>query len=279
MRHNHLTTSLLFIMALNLLPFGAANAENITIPEKGASPTIDRIRSDGVLTAGAAILAPWLLQNPENNEFIGPVAIIAEKTAEALNVNLEYRPTTWATLIAGLLSQKYQIAAGAILETKPRKEVIGFVNFGYSGTCYVVRPDSEIEDLAELNDADVLFLAYTGLGNGVMFHEKYPKAQMQHISPPPGYAPRIPGVLSGRGDVAAIDSPLAYWVEQEYPEARLIPAADKCITDPDLNRPIGIGYPKGDEVFANFLKQVVAANQEAINNATRQFSQPEWLNR
>ncbi len=279
MTRKHLTDGLLLTVALTALPFVTANAEDITLPEQGASPTIDRIHADGEVTAGAAILGPWLLQNPEDGEYIGPVALIAEKVAEALSVELDYTDATWDTLIAGLLAQKYQIAAGAILETKQRKEVIGFVNFGYSGTCYVVHPDSEIKDLSHLNDPDIVYLGYTGLANGTMFHDKYPKAEMQTVSPPPGYAPRIPEVLQGRGDVAAIDSPLAYWVEQEYPEARLIPSADKCLAEPDLNRPIGIGYPKGDKVFASFLAEVVAANQAAIDEATRQFSQPEWLNK
>lgn len=279
MQNNAKKPSLLLALILALFPLGALCAQNISIPPKGASPTIDRIESSGTLTAGAAILGPWLLQNPDNNKYIGPVALIARKAAQALHVKLQYTDATWDTLIAGLLARKYEIAAGAILETKARKKVIGFVNFGYSGTCYVVRPNSKIKTLADLNDPSITYLGYTGLANGTMFHKKYPKARMQTISPPPGYAPRIPGVLNGRGDVAAIDSPLAYWVKQKYPQARLIPDANKCLTHPDLNRPIGIGYPKGDKVFAKFLEQVVSANQKAIDASTRQFSQPKWLDK
>src|SRR5690606_14232623 len=143
--------------------------------------------------------------------------------------------------------------------------------------CYVVHPDSVVKSFADLNNPDLVYLGYTGLANGTMFHEKYPDTGMQTISPPPGYAPRVPEVLKGRGDIAALDSPLAFWVSKRWPQARIVPEPEDCLKNPDLVRPIGIGYTKGDEVFAQFLAEVVAANQEEIDASTLQFSQPEWL--
>lgn len=263
-------------LLLGVAPMSAI-AQEITIPEAGASPTLDAIRASGELDAGAAILAPWLLQDPNDSQYFGSVAIIASATADALGVTLKYTDATWDTLIAGLVAQKYQIAAAAILETEQRKKVAGFVTFGNAGTCFAVRPDSPITTLADLNNPELTYLGYTGLANGVMFHEKYPDTKMQMIAPPPGYGPRIPEVLNGRGDVAAIEGALAYWVQSRYPDARIIPAVDDCVTDPDLVRPIGIGYPKGDEAFATFLSSVIAANQDEIDASIRKFSQPEWL--
>ena len=263
-------------LVLAALPMRAM-AAGITIPTPGESPTIDQIRSAGKLDAGAAILAPWLLQNPADSSYFGSVALIAEAAADALHVKLDYTDATWDTLIAGLVANKYQIAAAPILETEQRKKVVGFVTFGKAGTCYAVRPDSPIKSLADLDNPKLRYLGYTGLANGVMFHEKYPDTKMQMISPPPGYGPRVPEVLKGRGDVAALDAPLAFWVHQRWPEARIIPAPKECVTRPDLVRPIGIGYPKGDKAFATFLSSVIAANQDRIDQSILQFSQPEWL--
>ncbi|HYW75906.1 MAG TPA: transporter substrate-binding domain-containing protein [Gammaproteobacteria bacterium] len=256
-----------------------AQAQAIKIPAKGQSPAIDKIESSGQLKAGAAILAPWLLQNPKNNKYLGPVAVIAQATAKALHVKLDYVGTTWDTLVAGLVARKYEIAAAPILETKPRKKVIGFVNFGSSGTCYVVRKKSPIHSLSDLNNPKYVYLGYTGLANGTMFHLKYPETRMQTINPPPGYTYRVAGVIKGRGDIAAIDSPMALWVHQKWPSVRIIPSPKQCIKHPDLLRKIGIGYPKGDKVFAHFLKQVIAANKKKIQASTMQFSQPKWLNK
>ncbi|TAL86956.1 MAG: transporter substrate-binding domain-containing protein [Candidimonas sp.] len=265
----------------SLLTFSCAavHAQTIAIPTRGESPTIDRIVSSGVLNAGAAILSPWLLQDPKTSKYIGPVALISQEVAKALNVKLEYVPATWDTLIAGLLAKKYEIAAAAILATPQREKAIGFVNFGYSGTCYVVRPNSPIKSLSDLNNPKLLYLGYVGLANGTLYHEKYPKTRMQLISPPPGYGPRVDEVLSGRGDIAAIDSPLAFWVNHKWPKAKVIPKPEDCLKHPDLNRTVGIGYPKGDKVFEKFLMEVVAANKTKIDASTEQFSQPEWLNK
>jgi ABC-type amino acid transport substrate-binding protein len=226
-----------------------------------------------------AILAPWLLQDPNDSSYFGSVDIIAKATADALGVPLKYTDATWDTVIAGLVAHKYQIAAAPILETEKRKKVAGFVTFGKAGSCFVVRPDSPIKTLDDLNNPDITYLGYTGLANDDMFHEKYPDTKVQMISPPPGHGPRIPEVLSGRGDIAAIEAPLAYWVQSLWPEARIIPAVDECVTNPDLVRSIGIGYPKGDEAFAIFLASVIAAHQGEIDDSIKKFSQTEWLDK
>lgn len=269
-----------FLLIVFLLyPFSQATAQTIKIPPKGQSPTIDRIIARGQLNAGAALLAPWLLQNPKNDKYLGPVAVIAQATAKALHVKLHYVPATWDTLIAGQVAKKWDISAAPILETKPRKKVIGFVNFGSSGTCYIVRKNSPIRSLSDLNNSKYVYLGYTGLANGTMFHRKYPETRMQMINPPPGYAPRAPGVLKGRGDIAALDSPVAFWVQKKWPSVRIIPSPKQCVNHPDLVRKIGIGYTKGDKAFANFLEQVIASERKQIQAATIRFSQPKWLSK
>lgn len=279
MNYSKLKFAGLLLVGLQACPLAHAVTQSIKIPTKGQSPSIDRIESSGQLNSGAALLAPWLLQNPKNNQYLGPVAVIAGAVAEDLHVKLNYIPTTWDTLVAGQVARKYEISAAPILETKPRKKVIGFVNFGNSGTCYVVRKNSPIHSLSDLNNSKYVYLGYTGLANGTMFHRKYPKTRMQMINPPPGYAPRVPGVLKGRGDIAALDSPMAFWVHKKWQSVRIIPSPKQCIKHPDLLRKIGIGYPKGDKVFARFLQQVIASKKKQIQTATLRFSQPKWLNK
>lgn len=254
-----------------------AMAQAIDIPAEGESPTLDRIMAAGELRAGAAILAPWLLQDPNDSRYFGSVTVVAQATADALGVKLTYVDTTWDTLVAGLLSQKYDLAAGGILETEERKKVVDFVQFDVAGTCYILRQDSPVQTFEDLNDPELLFIGYTGLANDTMFRQAYPDTRVQQINPPPGYAPRADEVLSGRGDIAAFDSPLAQWVASRWPQARLLPPAEECLQTPDLERPISLGIPKGDEVFADLLRQIVEANKERINEENLKFSQPEFV--
>jgi len=266
-----LVTTLLFSCALL--------AAQITPPKPGASPTVDRIRERGTLKAGATILAPWLLQDPNTGDYIGPAAVVAQQLAKALNVKLQYVDATWDTIVGGLVANKYDIADAALFETPQREKVISFVTFDKSGTCYVVRPDSKIHSLDDLNDPNLTYLGYTGYATDPLFHSKYPKTKMQQVSPPPGSGPRVPALLAGRGDIAPIDSPLVYWVHQKWPKTRIVPPVNKCFSHPDLVKPIGAGYPKGDKAFGKFLKQIVQANWDQIQAAKKRFSQPKWLNK
>ena len=168
------SSTLLIVVSLLCYPLISAGTQSIKIPAKGKSPTIDHIESSGVLDAGATILAPWLLQNPKTGQYIGPAAIVAQATAKALHVRLHYVDATWDTIVAGLVSHKYQIADAALFETKQRKNVIGFVTYDHSGTCYVVRPASPIHTLSDLNHSKYVYLGYTGYATGTLFHEKYP---------------------------------------------------------------------------------------------------------
>ena len=271
------TRNLLAGVLLGSFAIGGAHASEIKVPAQGESPTVDRIVSAGELRAGAAVLAPWLLQDPKDSKYFGSVTVVAQALAEALGVKLTYVDTTWDTLIAGLIAQKYDIAAGGILETDERKKVIDFVQFDSAGTCYILRQDSPIQSLADLNNSSLLFIGYTGLANDIMFHQSYPDTKMQQINPPPGYAPRADEVLNGRGDIAAFDSPLALWVAAKWPQARLLPSAQNCVLNPDLKRPISIGVPKGDEAFMNLINQIVSENAKAIGDENLKFSQPEFV--
>ena len=225
-------------------------------------PDDRQIRAAGELDAGAAILAPWLLQNPDDSSYFGSVAIIAKAAADALHVKLKYTDATWDTLIAGLVARKVPDRRGTDPgdQTAQEGRRLRHLRQGrhlLSPCALTVRSSLS----SDLDNPKLRYLGYTGLANGVMFHEKYPDTKMQMISPPPGYGPRIPEVLKGRGDIAALDAPLAFWVHKRWPDARIIPAPKDCVTNPDLVRPIGIGYPKGDKAFATFLASVIAATR------------------
>jgi ABC-type amino acid transport substrate-binding protein len=252
-------------------------AETYKVPSPGTSATVDAIKSAGELRAGAATLAPWLLQDPKDSSYIGSATVVAKALAEALGVKLVYVDTTWDTLVAGLLSKKYDIAAAGMTETDERKKVIGFVSFDSAGTCYILRKDSKIASFADLNNPSLVFLGYTGLSNDTMFHTAYPDTQMQEINPPPGYAPRADEVLKGRGDIAAFDSPLAFWVAKKWPDARIFPPVDECIRKSDLERPVSIGIRKGDDAFVDLIREIVTKNADLIKEQNLKFSQPEFV--
>lgn len=283
MRTKRFTTYAAIIGLLLLLAPTISGARAVTdvntvpVPEAGENSIIDKIKDQGTLKVGVTILPPWVIQKPKTGEYIGSATVVARAAAKSLGVDLQYVEATWDTIIAGLIANKYVIAAAPLFETPSRAKVINFATFDRSGTCYLVRPQSDIDTLSDINSPSTVYLGYTGYATAPLFHEKYPKAKMQMVSPPPGSSPRVQALLSGRGNLVPFDSPLAYWMAQKWSKLKMIPPVEQCFEHPDLKRPIGVGYPEKAKAFGNFLKKVIKANKEKIAAANKLFSQPKWL--
>lgn len=285
--------TLLFALLVTVaLPMGAVRAQDgtpeadasaspvaIEVPAPGESPTIDKILENGVLRAGSAVTPPWLLQDPSTREYYGPTAELMQRIGDELGVPVEYVPSGWDVLIAGLQSDKFDLTAAPMFATPDRMEVIDFVNYTSAGTCYMALADNEkINSLEDLNSSDVTIVTFTGTGTEEGIREKYPEAVINSIVQPPGGQPAIEDVLAGRADTAPFDSPLAVFLAQQYPQLKIIPEEPEyCIENPDIPFPIGMGFNKNDPAFAAFLQSIVDDMQDELNAAIIEYSDPEYM--
>lgn len=285
--------SLLFALLVTVaLPMGAVHAQDgtpeadanaspvaIEVPAPGESPAIDKILENGVLRVGAAVTPPWLLQDPTTREYYGPTDDLMQRIGEELGVPVEYVPSGWDVLVAGLQSDKFDLTAAPMFATPERMEVIDFVNYTSAGTCYMVLADNEkINSLEDLNSSDVTIVTFTGTGTEEGIREKYPEANIRSIVQPPGGQPPIEEVIAGRADTGPFDSPLAIFLTQQYPQLKIIPEGPEyCIENPDIPFPIGMGINKNDPAFAAFLQSIVDDMQDELNAAIIEYSDPEYM--
>jgi ABC-type amino acid transport substrate-binding protein len=251
----------------------------IEVPAQGESPTIDKIMQNGTLRAGVAVAPPWLLQNPENNEYYGPAVDVIERIAAELGVEVEYVDSGWDVLIAGLQSDKFDLTVAPMFATPQRMEVIDFVTYTAAGTCYfALKDNAKVNTLEDLNNSDVTIVTFTGTGTEEGIREKYPNATINSIVQPPGGQPPIEDVLAGRADVGPFDSPLAIFLAQQYPELKIIPQdPEYCISNADIPFPIGMGFNKNDPAFTAFLQAIVDDMQEEIDAAILEYSDPKYM--
>jgi ABC-type amino acid transport substrate-binding protein len=254
-------------------------ATEIVAPAPGVSATIDKIKEAGKIRAGAAVAAPWLLQDPTTKEYYGPAVDLVNKIGELLGVEVEMVDSGWDVLIAGLQADKFEITVAPMFATPKRDEVIDFVNYTSAGTCYFVKKDNDqINTLEDLNNKDVTIVTFTGTGTEEGIRAKYPEATIHSIVQPPGGQPAIEDVLSGRADVGPFDSPLAIFLAQEYPDLKIIPQdPEYCIANADIPFPIGMGFNEGDPEFAKFLQAVVDDMQDEIDAAILEYSDPKYM--
>jgi polar amino acid transport system substrate-binding protein len=255
---------------------GVASAQ--TVPAPGQSPIIDGIKKAGTLRAGVAIAWPWLGQDPKNGQYIGAAADLGQKIADTLGVKLVYVPSGWDVIIAGIQAKQFELALAPLFATPKRMAVIDFANYTEGGTCYeVLKTNTKVKSLADLNQPDVTTGVFTGTGTEQEFVKKYPKAKVNSVVQAPGGGTRTLEVISGRLDAAAFDSPLALALEAKYLQIKIVPEAHECIEHPDIPIPIGVGFAKGDPVWAKFVTEVTEAMKPKMQKTIAKFSTLEYL--
>jgi polar amino acid transport system substrate-binding protein len=271
---------LIIILLMTLLPLMPANAQSPMpqVPNPGASPTIDAIRKAGVLRAGVAVAWPWLFEDPQSHKYVGASIDVAEALAKALGVRIQYVPSNWDVIIAGLQSNKFDIIVAPLFATPARMQVVDFVNYTTAGSCYVVlKSNKKISDLDSLNNPEVTVETHTGTGNEQGFLKKYPKAKDYSVPPPIGGGYNIEDVLNGRVDALIINSSDGPWIAEQYPQVRILPKDPQyCVTHPDIPFPIGMAYRKGDTAFGHFAQQVIQAIKARIDADIIKYSNPKY---
>ncbi|MBV9521365.1 MAG: transporter substrate-binding domain-containing protein [Alphaproteobacteria bacterium] len=266
------------VAATSILLLALSSGLAQEVPAPGRSPTIDQIKKDGKLRAGVAVAWPWLGQDPKTGKYVGAAADLGERIAQTLGVQIEYVPSGWDVIVAGLQAHQFELALAPLFATPKRMAVIDFANYTEGGTCYaVLKTSTKIKTLADLDKPDVTTGTFTGTGTEQEFVKKYPKGKISSVVQPPGGGTRVLEVINGRIDAAAFDSPLALALEAKYPQVKIVPDARDCIAHPDIPIPIGTGFAKGDPAFGKFITEVIDKAKPEMMKTIEHYSTLEFL--
>lgn len=74
---------------------------------------------------------------------IGATVDLIEEAAGRLNLKVEWVTADFATLIAGLQANRFDITSGGMADLEEREEAIDFVNFFASGLSFLVRKEDD----------------------------------------------------------------------------------------------------------------------------------------
>jgi ABC-type amino acid transport substrate-binding protein len=233
--------------------------------------------SGDTLKVGAVVAPPWLLLDTKTNEFYGPAIELYEEIAKQFGKKLELVNSNFATNIAGLQANQFAIAGAPLFQTPERAEAVDFVTWSTGGTCYaLLKSNTEINTLEDLNDPSVKAAFGTGTGPSTAFPKKYPEAEVYTVQISGGGLP-IPEVLAGRATVTQVDNSLIHLYEEKYPELKFIPAGDECLNNPDLSLPIGLGIAKGNDELRTKLQEIADGMREDLDASLTKYSDPKYL--
>jgi ABC-type amino acid transport substrate-binding protein len=254
---------------------GSGTSSSSGLPDSAAIP---KIKSAGELKVGVATTPPFILQDPDTKEYVGPGATLANAIADRLGVKVKWVPETYDTIIAALQANQIDLADAPLYATPERLKVIDMSAWAKDGFCYLTKKSSSINSLDQLNSSDVTMGNITGTGTFTATAAKYPKAKQVKRVASPGEQALIPELVSGKVDVDPVDATLVGVYLAKYSQLRVVPEGCSATSNPDIPTPIAVGYRKGDKGFGKFVDQVIAANSTKLQTEVERFSAPKYMN-
>ena len=219
---------------------------------------LSEIKERGVLRIGSAgDYRPMSYYNAETGEYEGFDAELSEEHAKALDVDIEYVPTTWPTLMDDTLDEKFDLAICGITITDARKEQ-ALMSEGYLGNGKTILIRSEDIDkyktLDDINRPEVRVMENPGGLNEKFARENLSNAEIIIHEE----NAEIPGLIAeGEADVMITEIMEAgYYVGQDD---RL---AAPLIYEPFTNGQLGVLMPKGSEDLLEFVNNFLKEEKE-----------------
>jgi cystine transport system substrate-binding protein len=260
-------SAIVFVGALGALC--TAFAFGVT-PATASEPGLAALKAAGVLRVGIASDPPFTYQEA-NGDWKSFNPELIRKLGEFLGVKIEFVPTGWTTIVAGLQTDKYDIIGASINATPEREKVIDFTTpYSYTGTSFLIRKDNpkNLKTMDDLNSPNVTVTFVTGSDNDEATRQFLPKANYRAI-PNGSISDLIAELESKRSDALSTSSYLVAPVESKYPYTAL-PA------DPNGVLPVGIcwGVPKNNPELKDAMNKFLT---QELNNGDIEKLKQQWL--
>jgi polar amino acid transport system substrate-binding protein len=194
-------------------PSGAVSAIAAQVPGS--------VKADGTLTVAAdATYAPNEFIGTDGHTVVGLDADLAKALGQVLGLKVNVINATFATIIPGLASGKYDLGISSFTDTKEREKTVDFVTYFVAGTSFYVKSDGgpDIGSLADLCGRTVAVEQGT-----TQQADAQAQAEKCKSAGKPGVTVQVfndqnavnLALSSGRAQVAMADSPVAaYQVKQ-----------------------------------------------------------------
>lgn len=194
-------------------PSGAVSAIAAQVPGS--------VKANGTLTVAAdATYAPNEFIGTDGHTVVGLDADLAKALGQVLGLKVNVINATFATIIPGLASGKYDLGISSFTDTKEREKTVDFVTYFVAGTSFYVKSDGgpDIGSLADLCGRTVAVEQGT-----TQQADAQAQAEKCKSAGKPGMTVQVfndqnavnLALSSGRAQVAMADSPVAaYQVKQ-----------------------------------------------------------------
>lgn len=225
--------------------------------EQAAETTLDKIKERGKLVVGVKYdLNLFGLKNPQTGEVEGFDIDIAKGLAKKIlgdENKIELKEVTSKTRIPMLNNGEIDAIIATMTITEERKKEVDFSDVYFmAGQSLLVKKDSNINGIADVNKKGVTVLTAKGSTSAQNIRAKAPEATVLEFE---NYAEAFTALKAGQGDALTTDNALLFGMAKQDPNFRVV---DETFS----KEPYGIAVRKGDkellDVINEYLKEIKA---------------------
>jgi len=241
----------LFKSILTLLFF-----TGLITPAMGES-RLQSILANGELRVGTTgDWNPMTMIDPSSKERTGFDIDIANALASDMGVKVVFVPTTWKTLVNGVVADKYDITSSASIS--PKRALVA----GYSGSYFAVedvpmmlrKNKGKYNSWENLNNPSVKVAVTLGTVQEKRAEELFNKSEIIKVSSP---ARDYQEVLAGRADISMTSNLEAAKLVEKYPELMIVP-----VQKGKNPTPLAMLLPQKDQVWINYVNHWIILKTE-----------------
>ncbi|MEZ5932211.1 MAG: transporter substrate-binding domain-containing protein [Alphaproteobacteria bacterium] len=209
---------------------------------------LQKILESGTLRVGTTgDFNPMSFKDPGSNEYQGFDIDVAKQFAADMEVEIEFVPTDWKTLVNGVVADKYDLTTSASL-SMARAKVAGYsdayVEFGTVPMTLKANVE-KFDGWDSINNGDTAVAVTLGTVFEAQARDYFPNAQIVSVEAP---ARDYQEVLAGRAMVSITSNVEAASLIKTYPELTVIP-----VDEARSRRPGAFLLDQGDQIWINYV--------------------------
>ena len=199
---------------------------------------------------------PMSMIDPDSKERTGFDIDIANELASDMGVKVVFVPTTWKTLVNGVVADKYDMTSSASLS--PKRALVA----GYSGSYFAVedvplmlrKNKGKYNSWEDLNNPSVTVAVTLGTVQEKRAEELFDNSKIIKVSSP---ARDYQEVLAGRADISMTSNMEAAKLVKQYPELMIVP-----VQKGKNPTPLAMLLPQKDQVWINYVNHWIILKSE-----------------
>ena len=199
---------------------------------------------------------PMTMIDPTSKERKGFDIDIATALAADMGVKVVFVPTTWKTLVNGIVAAKYDLTSSASLS--PKRALVA----GYSLSYFAVedvplmlnKNKGKYNSWEDLNNPNVTVAVTLGTVQEKRAEVLFTKSKIIKVSAP---ARDYQEVLAGRADISMTSNLEAAKLVEQYPQMMVVP-----VQGGKNPTPLAVLLPQADQVWINYVNHWIILKSE-----------------